>query len=109
MNIHKNARLTPKGRAHLIDRIQRFGLSQAASAAEVSVTTARKWLRRYRAEGAAGLADRSSRPKRCAPRADVSLIERASSARADSKGAPTMTSPTPWASGRSTVARALKA
>jgi transposase InsO family protein len=34
-----------------------------AQAMGVSLTTLRKWLRRYRAEGAAGLLDRSSRPR----------------------------------------------
>jgi transposase InsO family protein len=36
----------------------------AAASAGVSVRTVRKWLARYRAEGAAGLGDRSSRPRR---------------------------------------------
>jgi transposase InsO family protein len=40
----------------------------AAPAHSVSLPTARKWLGRYLAEGAAGLADRSSRPRR-SPRA----------------------------------------
>jgi len=38
-----------------------------AQAMGVSLTTLKKWLRRYRAEGAAGLQDRTSRP-RCSPR-----------------------------------------
>jgi transposase InsO family protein len=37
-------------------------LTQAARAAGISVRTGRKWLVRYRAEGLAGLQDRSSRP-----------------------------------------------
>ena len=39
-------------------------LAKAAEAAEVSVRTARKWVRRYRADGEAGLGDRSSTPIR---------------------------------------------
>ena len=38
-----------------------------AQAMGVSLTTLKKWLRRYRAEGPAGLLDRSCRP-RCSPR-----------------------------------------
>lgn len=38
---------------------------EAAHASGVSVRTAYKWLRRFRAEGMAGLNDRSSRPKSC--------------------------------------------
>jgi transposase-like protein len=38
-------------------------LTEAAEAAGVSARTAGKWVRRYRAEGEAGLLDRSSVPK----------------------------------------------
>ena len=67
MNIHKNARLTPHGRALLVRRVLDEGLrpEEAAQACGVSVRTAYKWLRRFREEGKAGLADRSSRPKYC--------------------------------------------
>jgi transposase InsO family protein len=41
-------------------------LTEAAEAAGVSVRTARKWVGRYRAEGEAGLLDRSSAPRRVA-------------------------------------------
>ena len=37
----------------------------ASEAAGVSLRTAYKWLARFRTEGPAGLADRSSRPRRC--------------------------------------------
>jgi transposase len=40
----------------------------AAAAAGVSVRCARKWVGRYRAAGEAGLADRSSAPRRVANR-----------------------------------------
>jgi len=65
MNTHKNARLTPYSRALLVRRITEEGLSprEAAQAMGVSTRTAYKWLRRYREEGAAGLLDRSSRPR----------------------------------------------
>lgn len=67
MNIHKNARLTPHGRALLVRRMLDGGLrvEEAAHASGVSVRTAYKWLQRFRAEGMAGLDDRSSRPKSC--------------------------------------------
>lgn len=67
MNLHKHARLSPRGRALLVQRILVHGLrvEEAAHAAGVSVRTAYKWLQRFRQEGAAGLADRSSRPHRC--------------------------------------------
>jgi transposase InsO family protein len=38
-------------------------LSEAAEAAEISVRCARKWVTRYRADGDAGLLDRSSAPR----------------------------------------------
>ena len=67
MNLHKHARLTPRGRALLVERVLEHGLrvEEAAHAAGVSVRTAYKWLARFREEGAAGLLDRSSRPYRC--------------------------------------------
>ena len=67
MNLHKHARLSPRGRALLVDRILIHGLrvEEAAQAAGVSVRTAYKWLKRFRLEGVDGLLDRSSRPARC--------------------------------------------
>lgn len=65
MNSHKHARLTPRGRALMVDRVLNQGWTMAAAAEAVGVScrTGFKWLARYRAEGAAGLDDRSSRPK----------------------------------------------
>ncbi len=63
MNIHKNARLTPRGRAPLISRLERGEHREdVATAMGVSTRTVHKWWRRYRDEGHAGLQDRSSRP-----------------------------------------------
>jgi transposase InsO family protein len=62
--LHRTAKLTPFGRRLLVDRVLIEGWP-AATAAEmlgVSRATAYKWLRRYRAEGQAGLEDRSARP-----------------------------------------------
>jgi transposase InsO family protein len=64
MNSHKNARTTYAGRKLLIERINVMGLTPAAEAAGVSLRTARKWLARFKAEGEAGLRDRSSRPRK---------------------------------------------
>src|SRR4051794_24439610 len=66
MNLHGNARLTPRGRRLLVERIclQQISLAEAAEAVGISTRTASKWVARYRAEGEAGLADRSSAPHR---------------------------------------------
>ncbi len=65
MKLHANAPLGPKGRAIMVKRVLAEGiaLAEAAEAAGVSARTAGKWVRRYRAEGEAGLLDRSSAPK----------------------------------------------
>jgi transposase InsO family protein len=70
MNSHKHARLTAKGRTLLVGRVLDEGWTVAAAsdAAGVSKRTGYKWLARFKSEGATGLADRSSRPRRC-PRA----------------------------------------
>jgi hypothetical protein len=64
MKLHANAPLGPKGRAVMVRRVVEDGLTltEAAEAAGVSVRTASKWARRYRAEGEGGLVDRSSAP-----------------------------------------------
>ena len=62
MNIHKNASMTPRGRAHLIGEIARIGLKPAATAAGLSGRTARKWQRRWTSEGTPGFLDRGCRP-----------------------------------------------
>lgn len=79
MNIHKNARLTPFGRERLVLAILGGQTREAAAeAAGVCVRTARKWVERFKAEGLAGLQDRSSRPKRLyrpTPEATVQQVE----------------------------------
>jgi transposase len=64
MNIHKNARTTPYSRAEILRRVMvlRETPRAVATALGVSQRTIAKWLARYRAEGEAGLAHRSSRP-----------------------------------------------
>ncbi|MDZ7803821.1 IS481 family transposase [Thiohalophilus sp.] len=75
MNIHKNARLTPQGRALLVQRVLEEGLrpTEAAQAAGVSPRTVYKWLARFRDEGEVGLRDRSSRPH-ASPRATAEPV-----------------------------------
>jgi transposase len=66
MKLHANARTCPNSRRLLVRRIEEEGwsLTKAAEAAGVSERTAGKWLARWRAEGVAGLLDRSSAPRR---------------------------------------------
>ena len=77
MRLHANARLSVRGRELLVERIELAGwsLSEAAEAAGISERTARKWRARYRAEGEAGLQDRSSAPARVANRTEERRIE----------------------------------
>ena len=55
-------RLTPYSRLLLVQRAQQRPVAQVAAELGVSRQTAYRWARRYRAEGEAGLLDRSSRP-----------------------------------------------
>jgi transposase InsO family protein len=66
MNIHKNARTTPRSRAMLIHRVlvERWPVAEVALSFGVSERTVYKWLARFRAHGAAGLQDRSSAARR---------------------------------------------
>jgi transposase InsO family protein len=76
MKLHANARLSVKGRELLIERLRAgWSLTQAAMAAGVSERTARKWRDRHRAQGAAGLQDRSSAPKSGPARTSEGRIE----------------------------------
>ena len=66
MNIHENARSTPRSRANLVHRIrvQGWTVARAARAAGISERTAYKWLRRFQQAGPEGLRDRSCRAHR---------------------------------------------
>lgn len=79
---HPNARLLPCGRLLLVERVLEHGWSvkAAAQAAGVSRTTVYRWIARFRAEGVAGLMDRSSAPRRrphALPRREIERILRA--------------------------------
>jgi transposase-like protein len=65
MDIHQNARTTPRSRAELVRRIlQPQPVRAVAREFGICERRARKWLGRLQAEGEAGLADRSCRPHR---------------------------------------------
>lgn len=63
MNIHSIARTTPLGRGLIADR-RESGIPEALVAQQLGIDrkTVRKWAKRKRDEGDAGLKDRSSRP-----------------------------------------------
>ena len=67
---HANAPLTELGRLRLARCVVDEGwpLRRAAERFQVSATTATRWAARYRQLGAAGMADRSSRPHQCPAR-----------------------------------------
>src|SRR5436853_5725275 len=77
MNLHANAALSLNRRRQLCRRVveERWTLTQAAEAAEVSVRCARKWVGRYRSEGELGLLDRSSTPAVIANRTNEERIQ----------------------------------
>src|SRR6478752_10579487 len=63
---HRNSPLSELGRLRLARCVVEEGwpLRRAAERFQVAVTTAQRWAGRYREEGPAGMADRSSRPHR---------------------------------------------
>jgi transposase InsO family protein len=76
MNVHKNARQTPRGRVLMVERIERgLSIGQAAADAGVSERTAHRWLKRWRS-GDRELLDRSSAPRRCPHRLTGTQVER---------------------------------
>ena len=72
---HANARLTVHGRLLLVQRVA-SGRPAAHVARELGISRqcAYRWVRRYAAGGLAGLADRSSRPRRM-PRRTAPAVE----------------------------------
>lgn len=64
--VHANARLTLHGRKLLVARVidDRRPVAHVAKELGVSRQCAHRWVRRFRAEGPAGLFERSSRPRR---------------------------------------------
>lgn len=73
---HANARLNLHGRRLLVQRVVVHGRPVAHVAKELGISRqcAHRWVARFRAEGEAGLAERSSRPRRC-PRRTPAHVE----------------------------------
>jgi transposase InsO family protein len=77
MNIHKNARLTPLGREHVVRNVLSGQTPEAAArAVGVCPRTVRKWVARFKAEGVEGLKDRSSRPHRLRRPTPAAIVEK---------------------------------
>ena len=77
MNVHKNARTTPRGREWIVSQAASGQTPQAiAGAVGVCPRTVRKWVRRHQSEGLAGLKDRSSRPHRLYRPTPQPVVER---------------------------------
>jgi len=74
---HRNARLNVRGRQLLVERVcqQGWAVAHAAKAQGVSRQCAHRWINRFRAEGEAGLHDRSSRPHHCPSQTPVEVEE----------------------------------
>ena len=77
MRLHANAALSLNGRRRMVVAVVEHGrsIAEAAAAAGVSDRTCSKWVARYRAEGEAGLRDRSSAPRRVHNRTDPKAEE----------------------------------
>ncbi len=61
---HANARTNEYGRKLAVERyLAGHKVKDIAAQLGISRTTVYKWIRRFQAEGAAGLRDRSSRPR----------------------------------------------
>ena len=75
---HANAALTPRARLRLAKLIveDRWTVAVAAKMFMVSPPTARKWAARFRAEGPAGMIDRSSRPRSMPARTPPAVVRR---------------------------------
>jgi transposase InsO family protein len=87
--MHANARLTVRGRHTLIERIQTGRpITHVAHELGISRATAYKWWARYRAEGWAGLQDRSSRPRRSPGRTSRQLERKVEALRRSKKLGP---------------------
>ena len=77
MDIHENARLTPRGREHMVNMVLGGQTPEAVSAAVgVCRRTVKKWVKRFTSEGLAGLQDRSSRPQQLYRPTPQSVIDR---------------------------------
>lgn len=75
---HANAVLTPRTRLRLARLVVEDGWTYATAAKMFMVAprTAKKWADRYRAEGQAGMADRSSRPRTSPAKTAPGMVRR---------------------------------
>lgn len=74
---HRSARLTPMGRALLVERVRSgWTIAKAAQAAGISRQTGSKWVARHRREGEPGLRDRTSAVRRQGRTLPPELVER---------------------------------
>jgi transposase InsO family protein len=73
---HANAALTPRARLRLAQLVidRKWTYAAAAHMFMVSPRTAKKWADRYRTEGAAGMVDRSSRPRTSPTKTSTQLV-----------------------------------
>jgi transposase InsO family protein len=79
MKLHHHARLTPRGRERIVEAVLDGRLTARAAALQTGLSerSVWKWIARYRAEGVAGLRERSSRPHRSpgqTPQAQVAVV-----------------------------------
>ena len=77
MNIHKNARLTPLRREEMARSVIDGHLSRAEASRTYGVSSkiVARWVERFKVEGRAGMADRSSRPGYMPQATDPSTAE----------------------------------
>lgn len=77
MKLHANAALSLKARERMVEQVlaRDRSIALAAEAAGVSERTCAKWVARYRQDGAVGLLDRSSAPRRVHNRTDRRVVE----------------------------------
>jgi hypothetical protein len=75
---HRNAPLSELGRLRLARWVveQGWPVARAAERFQVSRPTAHRWATRYRQQGPAGMADRSSRPHHCPRRTPAPVVGR---------------------------------
>lgn len=87
---HRNARLTFQGRLMLAQRVldDERPVAHVAKEMGVSRQCGHKWVARYRAEGEAGLHDRSSRPHHMPTRTPVEVEDEVLAARREQRRGP---------------------
>jgi transposase InsO family protein len=105
---HASARLTPKGRQLLVDRVAAgWTITKASASVGISRQTGSKWIWRFRREGEPGLLDRSSAVHRQARAHPASLVAQVCARRRELRVGPHVLA---WETGlaRSTVYALLR-